>query len=104
MPDKPAAQRSMLREVSRTVDDQAIHSILRWGLSYAQDSDTRADLAELTRLKAAAACRRTIPADQMVHLDDLTPAQAKRLKTMTTAELKALAKRQAKARGKAVRP
>ena len=45
----------------------------------------------------------TIPADEFVHLNDLTPAQFKRLKTMTAAELKALAKRQAKARGEAVR-
>ena len=46
----------------------------------------------------------TIPADELVYIKDLTPAQAKRLKTMTTAELKALAKRQAMARGEAVRP
>jgi hypothetical protein len=79
IPDKPDARRRMLREVSRTADDQAIHSILRWGLS----------------------CR-TIPADELIHLNDLTQAQAKRLKTMTTAELKGLAKRQ-KACGKVVR-
>ena len=42
----------------------------------------------------------TIPADEIVHLNDLTPAQAKRLKTMTTAELKALAKMQAKRRAR----
>jgi hypothetical protein len=45
----------------------------------------------------------TIPADELVYLDGMTPAQVKRLKTMTTAELKALAKRQAAARRKAVR-
>jgi hypothetical protein len=79
IPDKPDARRRMLREVSRTADDQAIHSILWWA-----------------RLP-------TIPADEMVCLKDLTPAQAKRLKTMSTAELKALAKQQAKTRGEAVR-
>ena len=61
-------------------------------------------MAKTNRItKPAGACRRTIPADEMVYLNDLTPAQAKRLKTMTTAELKALAKQQAKARGEAVR-
>jgi hypothetical protein len=78
IPDKPDARRRMLREVSRTADDQAIHSILWWA-----------------RLP-------TIPADEMVCLKDLTPAQAKRLKTMTTAELKALAKRQARSHAKVV--
>jgi hypothetical protein len=63
---------------------------------------THAPQAETTSLRAAA-CRRTIPADEIVYLSDLTPRQAKRLKTMTTAELKALAKRQAAARRKAVR-
>jgi hypothetical protein len=42
----------------------------------------------------------TIPADEIVYINDLTPAQAKRLKTMTTAQLKALAKRQAKERAR----
>jgi hypothetical protein len=58
--------------------------------------------AETDRLLALAR-RVTIPADELVYLDGLTPGQVKRLKTMTTAELKALAKRQAKARRKAVR-
>jgi hypothetical protein len=57
--------------------------------------------AETDRLLALAR-RVTIPADELVHLDGMTPAQVKRLKTMTTAELKALAKRQAAARRKAV--
>jgi hypothetical protein len=51
----------------------------------------------------ATAWPKTIPADEMVYLNDLTPRQAKRLKTMTTTQLKALAKRQAAARRKAVR-
>jgi hypothetical protein len=61
-----------------------------------------ASQAETGRLLALAR-RVTIPADELVHLDGMTPAQVKRLKTMTTAQLKALAKRQAAARRKAVR-
>lgn len=101
IPDKPAARQRMLREIARTVDDQAIRSTLWWALANACESDTRRDLAELDRLRLAG--RRTIPTDELVYIKDLTPAQAKRLKTMTTAELKTLAKQQAKARGKAVR-
>jgi hypothetical protein len=44
--------------------------------------------------KPAAEYRQTIPSDGVVYLNDLTPAQAKRLKTMTTAELTALAQQQ----------
>jgi hypothetical protein len=41
----------------------------------------------------------------VIYLRDLTPEEGSRLKTMTAAELKVLAKRQAKERGrKAVRP
>jgi hypothetical protein len=106
IPDKPTARRRMLREISRAVDDEAIYSILYWALSRARNCEQRAAVTELARIKAAdaAAGRRTIPADEIVYLNDLTPAQAKRLKTMTTAQLKALAKRQARAREKAVRP
>ena len=61
-------------------------------------------MAKTNRItKPAAVCRGTIPADEIVYLADLTPAQLKRLKTITAAELKALAKRQAMGRGKAVR-
>lgn len=103
IPDKPAAQRRMLREIARSVDDKAINLTLQWALHVARDSDTRADLAELARLRIAG--RRTIPFDEIVYLNDLKPGEAKRLKTMTSAQLKALAKRQAKERArKAVRP
>lgn len=36
----------------------------------------------------------TIPADSIIYINDLTPSQQKRLKTMSRAERKALAKRQ----------
>jgi hypothetical protein len=53
IPDKPSARRAMLREISRTVDNAALHTILYWGLQTAVKSDERADLAELARIRAA---------------------------------------------------
>jgi len=41
---------------------------------------------------------RTIPVDEVIYIADLTPAQAKRLKGMTNAQLKALARKQASRR------
>jgi hypothetical protein len=52
VPDEPAAQRRMLQEMIRSVDDQAIDRIVHWSLPRACDSDTRADLAELARIKS----------------------------------------------------
>jgi hypothetical protein len=61
-------------------------------------------MAKTNRItKPAAVCCRVIPANEIVYLEDLTPPQLKRLKIMTAAELKALAKRQAMVREKAVR-
>src|SRR5262245_52687398 len=91
----------MLREIARKVDDQAISSILWWALAHARESDTRRDLAELARIKTSGiyiAGAKTFKADDLVHLNDCTPAERKRLTHMSSAELGRLAKKQAKAR------
>jgi hypothetical protein len=87
------------------MDDEAV-GLAYWHVIYnAWQTQTRADLAELAAIKAANAGRKTYNPDEIVYIDQCTPAELKRLKTMTRAQIRALAKKQAKARQlKARRP
>jgi hypothetical protein len=106
IPDKPAAQRRMLHEMARRLDDKAVGYIVYWALLEAVRSDERADLAELQRIKASGiyvAGAKKMPLSQSIPLDGLTKAEVRRLKTMTSAQFRAFAKLKAKERaGKAV--
>jgi hypothetical protein len=108
IPDKPAAQRRMLHEMARRLDDKAVSYIVYWALMEAVRSDERADLAELQRIKASGiyvAGAKKMSLCQSIPLDGLTKAEVRRLKTMTSAQFRAFAKRKAKERArKAVQP